>query len=106
MRASRLWALHGYRRRRWSVAKPSVLIPNLLKRQFAVTRRNKAWVTDITYIRTWQGWLYLAVILDLFSRKIVEWSTRPTIHRGGDQVSTKPWEPQASLFVAACTPYP
>src|SRR5580765_8650830 len=81
MREANLRALHGYRMRRWSVGKPSVLIPNLLKRQFTVTRRNRAWVTDITYIRTWQGWLYLAVILDLFSRKIVGWSTRPTIRR-------------------------
>jgi putative transposase len=61
--------------------KPAVLIPNILKRQFTVTRRNKAWVTDITYIRTWQGWLYLAVVMDLFSRKIVGWSARPTIDR-------------------------
>jgi putative transposase len=81
MRVNRLRALHGYRTRRWSVGKPSALIPNRLKRQFTVTRRNRAWVTDITYIRTWQGWLYLAVILDLFSRKIVGWSMRPTIHR-------------------------
>ena len=71
MREHQLRALHGYRMRRWSVGKPSVLIPNLLKRQFTATRRNKAWVTDITYIRTWQGWLYLAVVMDLFSRKIV-----------------------------------
>ena len=81
MREHQLRALHGYRMRRWSVGKPSVLIPNLLKRQFTVTRRNKAWVTDITYIRTWQGWLYLAVVMDLFSRKIVGWSAQPTIHR-------------------------
>lgn len=81
MRVNHLRALHGYRTRRWSVGKPSVLIPNLLKRQFTVTRRNKVWVTDITYIRTWQGWLYLAVVMDLFSRKIVGWSVRPTIHR-------------------------
>src|SRR6266496_4991950 len=81
MRVNHLRALHGYRTRRWSVGKPSVLIPNLLQRQFTVTRRNKAWVTDITYIRTWQGWLYLAVVMDLFSRKIVGWSTRPTIAR-------------------------
>ena len=38
-------------------------------------------MTDITYIRTWQGWLYLAVVVDLFSRKIVGWSTGPTMHR-------------------------
>lgn len=81
MRENRLRALHGYRTRRWSVGKPAVLIPNLLQRQFTVTRPNKAWVTDITYIRTWQGWLYVAVVLDLFSRKIVGWSARPTIHR-------------------------
>ena len=56
-------------------------MPNLLKRQFTVSRPNKAWVTDITYIRTWEGWLYLAVVMDLFSRKIVGWATRPTIHR-------------------------
>jgi putative transposase len=81
MRENNLRALHGYRTRRWSVGKPAVLIPNLVKQQFTVTRPNKAWVTDITYIRTWQGWLYLAVVMDLFSRKIVGWSTRPTIHR-------------------------
>jgi putative transposase len=81
MRENRLRALHGYRMRRWSVGKPAVLIPNLLKRQFTVTRRNKAWVTDITYIRTWQGWLYLAVVMDLFSRMIVGWSAAPTIQR-------------------------
>jgi putative transposase len=81
MRQNNLRALHGYRTRRWSIGKPSVLIPNILQRQFTVMRPNKAWVTDITYIRTWQGWLYLAVVMDLFSRKIVGWSTRPTIHR-------------------------
>lgn len=81
MREHPLRALHGYRTRRMAVEKPSVLIPNLLKRQFAVTQRNKAWATDITYIRTWQGWLNLAVVMDLFSRKIVRWATAPTSHR-------------------------
>ena len=81
MRENKLRALHGYRIRRWSVGKPAVLIPNLLQRQFTVTRPNKAWVTDITYIRTWQGWLYLAVVMDLFSRKIVGWSAAPNLQR-------------------------
>ncbi len=81
MRENDLRALHGYRVRRWAVGKPAVLIPNLLQRQFTTTRPNIAWVTDITYIRTWQGWLYLAVVLDLFSRKIVGWAAGPTIHR-------------------------
>lgn len=81
MRQANLRALHGYRTRRWAVGKPSVLIPNLLQRRFTTTRPNKAWVTDITYIRTWQGWLYLAVVMDLFSRRIVGWTAGPTIHR-------------------------
>jgi putative transposase len=46
-----------------------------------VSRPNKAWVTDITYIRTWQGWLYLAVVMDPFSRKVIGWSARPSIRR-------------------------
>jgi len=81
MRDQGLRAVHGYRTRRWSVGKPALLIPNLLQRRFSVTRPNRAWVTDITYIRTWQGWLYLAVVMDLFSRKIVGWAAKPTIHR-------------------------
>jgi putative transposase len=81
MRENGLRALHGYRTRRWVIGKPAVLIPNLLKRQFTVTRPNVAWATDITYVRTWQGWLYLAVVLDLFSRKVVGWAAGPTIHR-------------------------
>jgi putative transposase len=39
------------------------------------------WVTDITYIRTWQGWLYLAVIVDLYARKVVGWSIKPMLAR-------------------------
>lgn len=81
MRVNKIRALHGYRTRHYSATKPSALIPNVLQRHFEVTKPNKAWVTDITYIRTWQGWLYLAVVMDLFSRKIIGWSTRPTIHR-------------------------
>ena len=55
MRENHLRALHGYRTRRWTISKPSVLIPDLLKRQFTVTRPNAVWVTDMTYIRTWEG---------------------------------------------------
>ncbi len=81
MRENGLRALHGYRTRRWEVGKPAVLTPNLLKRQFSPTKANAAWATDITYVRTWQGWLYLAVVIDLFSRKVVGWAAGPTIHR-------------------------
>jgi len=81
MRENGLRALHGYRIKHIPALKPPALIPNLLQRQFTMSRQNEAWVTDITYIRTWQGWLYLAVVMDLFSRKIVGWAVRSTIHR-------------------------
>jgi putative transposase len=48
--------------------------PNLLERDFTATEPNTKWVTDITYIPTTQGWLYLAVVLDLYSRAVVGWS--------------------------------
>jgi putative transposase len=51
------------------------IAPNLLDRQFDVDRVNQAWVGDVTYVPTAQGWLYLAVLLDLFSRRVVGWAT-------------------------------
>jgi transposase InsO family protein len=50
--------------------------PNLLDRQFHAAAPNQKWVSDITFIETRQGWLYLAVVLDLYSRAIVGWSMR------------------------------
>ena len=50
--------------------------PNLLDREFAVAEPDKAWVDDITYIATDEGWLYLAVVIDLFSRQVMGWSLR------------------------------
>lgn len=52
------------------------IAPNLLDRHFTATRPNEVWLTDITYVPTDEGWLYLAVILDLFSRKVVGWAMR------------------------------
>jgi len=48
--------------------------PNVLERDFTATRPNQKWVTDITYLPTLAGWVYVAVVLDLFSRKVVGWS--------------------------------
>jgi putative transposase len=48
--------------------------PNLVGRNFRVNKPNLVWVSDITYIKTMEGWLYLAVIMDLYSRKVVGWS--------------------------------
>ena len=82
MRENNLRAKGGYRTRRYVAGgKSAELIPNLVKRNFDVSQPNRIWVTDITYVRTWQGWLYLAVVLDLFSRKVIGWATRQTIHR-------------------------
>jgi putative transposase len=50
--------------------------PNLLGRQFRVTRPNTVWLADITYLPTGEGWLYLAAVLDLATRKVVGWSMR------------------------------
>lgn len=52
---------------------------NLLKRRFTVDRSNIAWVSDLTYIWTDEGWVYLAVIVDLFSRMVVGWACAPRI---------------------------
>ncbi len=49
--------------------------PNVLDRDFTASRPNEKWVTDITYLPTLAGWVYLAVVLDLFSRKVVGWAT-------------------------------
>lgn len=57
------------------------IAPNILGRDFAANAPNEAWVTDVTYVATDEGWLYLAVILDLFSRRVVGWATSATNDR-------------------------
>lgn len=81
MRENTIRAQPGYRTRRYVAGKPAELVPDLVKRNFEVSKPNRIWVSDITYIRTWEGWLYLAIVMDLFSRKIVGWATRSSIHR-------------------------
>jgi transposase InsO family protein len=53
--------------------------PNLLKQEFSASAPNQKWVSDFTYIETGQGWLYLAVVLDLFSRKVIGWAMSRTM---------------------------
>ena len=50
------------------------VFPNLLQREFTVSAPNHVWASDITYVRTRQGWLYLAVVIDLYSRTVVGWA--------------------------------
>lgn len=80
-RVARLMARNGIygvpQRRSWSRKRAGVRpdhVRNHLERDFAASEPNTKWVTDITYIRTAEGWLYLCVVLDLFSSKVVGWS--------------------------------
>ena len=81
MKSEGLRAMVGYGRRPRPLSGPvGSVAKNVLARGFKVSEPNRAWVTDITYIRTYDGFLYLAVVLDLFSRQVVGWATRPTQH--------------------------
>lgn len=81
MRINGIKPVRGYKKPRSIAGRPSIIAPNRLQRQFTVDAPNTVWVTDITYIRTWQGWLYLAVVVDLFARKVVGWSMKPSLSR-------------------------
>ena len=66
----------GYRKKRGLCAGNGYLAhPNWLQRQDSVKQSNQYWASDITYIRPHEGWLYLFVVLDLFSRKVIGWLT-------------------------------
>ena len=81
MRLSGIRAEVGYGKRRGHYGgNPAVVAPNTLDRQFDPSSPNQAWVTDITMIRTYEGWLYLAVVVDLYSRQVVGWSMQSRIH--------------------------
>ena len=58
---------------------PISVVANVLNRDFSPEVPNKVWVTDITFIRTYEGWLFLAAVMDLYSRQIVGWATAPTM---------------------------
>ena len=81
MREQKIRAVRGYRAPRHIAGRPSIVAPNRLNREFTTSVADQAWATDITYIRTWQGWLYLAVVVDLYSRRVVGWSMKPTLAR-------------------------
>ncbi len=81
-RVQRLMQRHGIRargKRRFRLVTTDSrhgfpIAPNVLDRQFRVSEPNRVWTGDITYIRTDEGWLFLAVVIDLFSRRVVGWS--------------------------------
>jgi putative transposase len=83
-RVERLMREHGIRarhKRRYRVTTDSIhgfpVAPNLLDRHFAPTASNQVWTADMTYLWTDEGWLYLAVVLDLFNREVIGWSLKP-----------------------------
>jgi len=84
-RLMRELGLEGRRKRRFRATTDSQhrypVAPNLLMRDFDVEAPNTAWITDITYLATLEGWLYLAVILDLFSRRVVGYAMSERIDR-------------------------
>jgi putative transposase len=86
-RVARLMHLHGItplKRRPYhpvtTQRQPGVVpAPNLLDQKFTAAAPNQKWVSDFTYIETFEGWLYLAVVLDLFSRKVIGWAMSQTM---------------------------
>ncbi|MCT7046291.1 IS3 family transposase, partial [Salmonella enterica subsp. enterica serovar Soahanina] len=77
MKRAGIKAQVGYRSPRARKGEDSIVAPDRLRRQFNPDAPDERWVTDITYIRTHEGWLYLAVVVDLFSRKVIGWSMQP-----------------------------
>jgi putative transposase len=81
MRENKLKAQIGYKRRYIKGGKSGKIAENILDRQFNPKAPNNAWVSDITYIRTHEGFLYVATVIDLFSRRVVGWSMDKTMDR-------------------------
>ncbi|SFH99581.1 putative transposase [Modicisalibacter xianhensis] len=104
MRREGLRSQTGYRRRPGCYGgAPARVSPNHLDRRFEATAPNIVWVTDITYIRTYEGWLYLSVVIDLFSRQVVGWSmkSRMTTDLALDALLAAVWrrKPQGVVMV-------
>ncbi len=81
MRRSRLRVQIGYQRRYIKNGKPSRIAYNIWERNLAPASPNTAWVSDITYVRTYEGFLYLATVIDLYSLRVVGWSMDKNIDK-------------------------
>ena len=79
MHQAKLHAVRGYRKVRYQAGKPAIAAPNRLRQVFVAISPDEAWVTDITQIYIHEGWLYLAAVIDLYSRAVVGWSMQSHI---------------------------
>ncbi|MAT41782.1 MAG: IS3 family transposase, partial [Anaerolineaceae bacterium] len=80
MRKEGLFGQRKYKKTRTTHSKHgNPIAENIMNRDFTANRPNEKWVADITYIPTNEGWLYLAAVMDLFSRRIVGWSMSDSI---------------------------
>jgi len=82
MRLAGIKGHQGYKKPRFRAGKPSFVVANMLGQEFTVSEPDKIWVTDITYLRTYEGFVYLAVVIDLYSRMVVGWSMKASLARG------------------------
>lgn len=76
MKREGLQSQRGYQKPRVSSGSEDIVTPKKLDRNFNPQAPNQSWVTDITYIKTNEGWLYLAVVVDLYSRRVIGWSIK------------------------------
>jgi transposase InsO family protein len=79
MRQNGIAGRHPKRFRWTTVSNPFTALPDLVQRNFAPAEPDQLWVTDITCVRTGEGWLYLAVVLDCFSRRVVGWAMQDNL---------------------------
>ena len=94
MRAAGLAGCRRRRRARTTVADPGrVPAPNLVARAFAAPVANRLWLGDITYVPTWEGWLYVAVLLDACSRRVVGWAMAESFFATlkAELIDARPW---------------
>jgi putative transposase len=87
------------RYKRTTVADPKTQLTDLVQRSFNSVEPNQLWASDITYVRTWEGWLYLAVVLDCHSRRIIGWSM-------ANHMRTELVEAALRMAIAARNPKP
>lgn len=80
MRAQGLQGVRRGKRVRTTVADAKAACPqDRVNRQFTAERPNQLWVSDFTYVSTWQGWLYVAFVIDVYARRIVGWRVSPSM---------------------------